>query len=203
MNGPSGLDGRYDQVVSTRTDGDITYFEAQGQPGGSGGNGGHSGAGGLGGNSGGFSIVNYRRKDFIKNHVTDSGLNGPNGNSGQPGVGGKYGDTAVRQVIRTETCRRRGGLPGLFGKKKCHINHTTNQYMTANTNLAASGAWRTTWNAVNQILPSQLNRLNTQSSLIDEHGKFILESINKLTLLKRNILNADDTSFMKQVFMQF
>lgn len=169
-----------------------------------GGHGGKGGAGGIGGYGHGYSIINYRQKISKKTPMTDNGVNGPHGSSGQPGLGGKYGNTAVRQVMRTESCRRRGGIPGLFGAEKCHIDETTLNNMTPNPTIAASGFWMTTWNAINQSLPNQLNKMNSYTYLVDQYKKFFTDSVatKSQTLLSKAILNADDTTFIKQVLMQ-
>ena len=168
-----------------------------------GGHGGKGGAGGIGGYGHGYSIINYRQKNLKKTPMTDNGVNGPHGSSGKPGLGGKYGNTAVRQVIRTESCRRRGGPRGWFGAIKCHTDETTLNHMTPNPTIAASGVWRTTWNAINQNLPSQLNKMNAHKYLVDQYSKFASDSVAKSqTFLSQGIFNADDTIFIKQVLMQ-
>jgi hypothetical protein len=202
-NGKPGLDGSYDQVIHTRQEGNTAFFEAQGKPGGMGGHGGKGGAGGIGGYGHGYSVINYRQKNFKKSPITDNGLNGAHGSSGQPGMGGKYGDTAVRKVVKNKSCTRRGGPRGWFGSRICHIDATTLNNMSPSPAIAASGEWRTTWNAINQNLPTQLNKINAQSYLVDEYNKFSSDSVAKSqTFLSQAILNANDTTFIKQVLMQ-
>jgi hypothetical protein len=147
-------------------------------------------------------LISYKKKNLKASYVLDNGINGTSGNAGKPGLGGKYGNTAVRDEITTESSSRRGGPAGWFGGINIKKTTTINHRMTENLTTAPPGNLRSTLNSLNRMVPSQLNKQDFKT-ITDMHKKFFTDSskTNKFAYFipQDNALNNEDVSFIQQV----
>ncbi len=137
--------------------------------------------------------------------VLEKGLSGTPGNPGQPGLGGKYGNTAFRDEVTTESSRRRGGVRGWFGSRKRVINTSINHRMAENLRNAPPSNLRSTLNALNRMLPGHLNKHDFKT-ITEMHGKFFTDSSKTIKfpyfMPPGNGLSKEDVSYIQQVSTQ-
>jgi len=137
--------------------------------------------------------------------MPENGLSGPVGKPGEPGVGGKFGNTAVKKVVRTETTRRKGGLFNkIFNNKVTDISYSTHLDMTYNANVAASGSYKYTKNTLNLKYPIQLSKIALQlPSTIKHYMEFLYESSQTKEKLPVGVFSKEDAAYIDQVSMKF
>jgi hypothetical protein len=129
--------------------------------------------------------------------------NGLSGLMGKPGVGGKFGNTAVKKVVRTETTRRKGGLFNkIFNNKVTDVSYSTHLDMTYNADVAASGSYKYTKNTLNLKHPIQLSKIALQlPSTIKQHMEFLFESSKTKEKRPVGVFSKEDAAFIDQVSM--